>query len=82
MSRRRIVVLAGAAGALAAAAIVGLATMGQAGPGPKAEDSSEPVVHKVTENPKDVEAYWTEERMRDAQPAPMPKASEEPPQTP
>jgi hypothetical protein len=30
-------------------------------------------VHTVQEDPQQVEEYWTEERMRDAQPAPMPE---------
>lgn len=75
MSRRRIVVLTAAAGVIAAAAIVAFATMGQAGPDPEpeqAEDPQQSVVHKVTESPEDVEAYWTPERMRDAKPIPMP----------
>jgi hypothetical protein len=34
--------------------------------------SGEPVVHSVEQSPEEVEEYWTPERMRNAQPMPMP----------
>lgn len=41
------------------------------------DERMEPDSHEVTEDPDEVEAYWTEERMRNAQPAPMPTAEAE-----
>lgn len=35
-------------------------------------DPERPVGHEVDEDPREVEEYWTEERSRAAQPAPMP----------
>lgn len=78
MSRRRIIVLAGGAAAIATVAIVGFAAASQAGRGPDVRDSSQPTVHTVQENPQEVEEYWTEERMRSAKPAPMPELDGEP----
>jgi hypothetical protein len=71
MSRRRIIALTGAAAAIAAIAIVGFAATGQAGNGPDPQELEQSVVHKVQEDPQKVEEYWTEERMRNAKPAPM-----------
>ncbi|REE96006.1 hypothetical protein [Thermomonospora umbrina] len=72
MSRQRIIVLTGAAAAIAAIAIVGFAATGQAEREPVEQDPGKPIVHHLQENPEQVQRYWTEERMRDAQPAPMP----------
>ncbi|MFG2005806.1 hypothetical protein ACGFNU_42325 [Spirillospora sp. NPDC048911] len=69
MTRRRIVILAGLATAAAAAAIVGLATVGSAEPEP--DNPTKPVVHNVpSENP---EKYWTQERRDQTDPIEMPK---------
>ncbi|GAA1546899.1 hypothetical protein GCM10009678_31910 [Actinomadura kijaniata] len=76
MNRRRIAVLAGAAAMAAGAAVVGLATAGQAGRerrGPDEPAGGAAVVHEVRERPEDVAEYWTEERMRDARPVDMPE---------
>lgn len=74
MSRQRVIVLTGAAAAIAAVAVVGFAAAGQAdGDRRGTGDPAGPVVHKVQEDPQKVQQYWTEERMRDARPAPMPQ---------
>ncbi|TQN32518.1 hypothetical protein FHX37_2481 [Haloactinospora alba] len=36
---------------------------------PKAQTTS----HEVTQDPSSAESYWTEERMKEAEPAPMPR---------
>ncbi|MGI5167488.1 hypothetical protein ACQEU3_24375 [Spirillospora sp. CA-253888] len=74
MNRRRIILLAGAVAA-AGAAVVGFAGAGQAGRG----EPADPVVHEVpAEEAQGAEEYWTEERMRDARPMPMPEGPENP----
>lgn len=45
---------------------------------PAEPDPEQPAVHEVTEDPDEVTAYWTEERMRNAEPAPMPTAEADP----
>jgi hypothetical protein len=62
--KRRLIVLVSLGGALIAAGVVAvIATMAGSDAEPGSSDS---VVHQVTENPHDVETYWTPERMRDA----------------
>lgn len=34
--------------------------------------SGEPAAHSIEQSPEEIEEYWTPERMRDAQPMPMP----------
>ncbi|WP_067477187.1 hypothetical protein [Actinomadura hibisca] len=76
MNKRRIVLLAGAVAA-AGAAVVGFATAGQADR--EREEPSGAVVHEVpAEEAQDAAEYWTEKRMREAQPMPMPEAPENP----
>jgi hypothetical protein len=62
--KRRLIVLVSIGGTLIAA---GLVVVIAALAGPDAEPgSSDSVVHQVTENPRDVETYWTSERMSTA----------------
>ncbi|SEG42713.1 hypothetical protein SAMN04489712_105155 [Thermomonospora echinospora] len=73
MSRRRIIVLTGAAAAIAAVTVVGFAATGQADNDPEPQDPTQSVVHhQVQQDPQEVEEYWTEERMRNAKPVQMP----------
>ncbi|ACY96726.1 MULTISPECIES: hypothetical protein [Thermomonospora] len=73
MSRRRIIAMGGGAAAIAAITIVGFAAASQAGRAPDAQEPAQPVTHEVQQDPQEVEEYWTEERMRNAKPAPMPE---------
>jgi hypothetical protein len=40
----------------------------------EAVDPDEPAEHEVAEDPQEVLEYWTEERMRAAEPMSMPRA--------
>lgn len=41
----------------------------------QSSEAGVPVVHSIEQSPETVENYWTPERMRDAQPMPMPSVS-------
>jgi len=73
MPRRRTILLLALAAAATGAAVVALATAGQAKP---EDDPAQPAVHDANsvpgQDPASVEKYWTRERMDQAKPAPMP----------
>ncbi|MGI8328772.1 hypothetical protein ACRYCC_02335 [Actinomadura scrupuli] len=65
---RRLIVLVSVAGALLAAAVAVAVTSSEgADDRPGSGDPAGSVGHRMTENPHDVETYWTPERMREAE---------------
>ncbi|WP_431783698.1 hypothetical protein [Streptomyces chumphonensis] len=66
--RRALALVAGVAGAVATVALLADPSPDPA-PAPPGDGSSS----EVRQHPSEVEEYWTEERMRDADPAPMPE---------
>ncbi|MBD3930160.1 hypothetical protein IF129_01040 [Streptomyces chumphonensis] len=68
-AQRKLVLIIGVAGAVATVVALRVGQSPDPTPAPPGDTSTS----EVREHPSDVEEYWTEERMRDADPAPMPE---------
>lgn len=68
---RALVVTAGVAAAVAT--VVALRQDTSESPAPPPELGGDTSTSKVQQDPRNVEEYWTDRRMKEAEPAPMPQ---------
>ena len=75
MFQQRRAILLPSLGTLLLSLLIGLFLFGRRRR-EKSNTSGKVVTHEVKTSPEDTLAYWTEDRMRDAKPAPMPMVDE------
>ncbi len=76
MPQQRRAMLLPSIGTLLLSLLVGLFLFGRRKRREQSNASEKVVTHSVKTSPEDTLAYWTEDRMRDAKPAPMPMVDE------